>query len=264
MICVSESTRRDLLHFYEIDPGRAVTIHSGLPKLPAPLPVPGLPANYILFVSTIEPRKDLGTLIDAYERRAGYAIDPEWLHELALHTQITKKKSELCYQHGRLLYATVRDYVRRQSPTKVTVLETGTARGFSSLCMARALDDAGVAGTVITFDVLPHDVPMYWNCIDDLDGPRSRAELLRPWADLVERCRRHPLARAVRCGGLVLHSLQDLALAYLRRDGTTLTLQEAAHHHYTAAWATVVTSAVRARERVRPWRCQCPVFRECC
>ncbi|MFN0180445.1 MAG: M14 family zinc carboxypeptidase [Gemmatimonadales bacterium] len=41
--------------------------------------------------------------------------------------------------------------------------------------------------------------------------------------------------------------------AILRRDGTTLTLQEAARYHYTAAWATVVTSATRARERVRDY-----------
>src|SRR5688572_18811632 len=68
IICVSESTRRDLLEFYRVDPSRAVTIHSGLAPAPAGEPVDGLPPRYILFVSTIEPRKDLGTLIDAYER----------------------------------------------------------------------------------------------------------------------------------------------------------------------------------------------------
>lgn len=68
VICVSESTRRDLLHHYEIDPSRAVTIHSGLPKFPPPQPVPGLPSRYILFVSTVEPRKNLGVLLDAYAR----------------------------------------------------------------------------------------------------------------------------------------------------------------------------------------------------
>ena len=40
-------------------------------------------------------------------------------------------------------------------------------------------------------------------------------------ADLVERCGRHPLARALRPGGLVLAALQDVALAYLRRDVVT-------------------------------------------
>jgi L-seryl-tRNA(Ser) seleniumtransferase len=36
--------------------------------------------------------------------------------------------------------------------------------------------------------------------------------------DLVERCRRHPLARALRPGGLVMDSLQQTALALIDRD----------------------------------------------
>ncbi|MEA2163752.1 MAG: hypothetical protein QOK37_1879 [Thermoanaerobaculia bacterium] len=81
-ICVSESTRQDLLAFYNIDPSKAVTILSGLavpssssPTPHASLPTP-LPARYILFVSTIEPRKNLDVLLDAYERlRARGAYD---------------------------------------------------------------------------------------------------------------------------------------------------------------------------------------------
>jgi glycosyltransferase involved in cell wall biosynthesis len=68
VICVSESTRRDLLEFYPVDPSRAIAIHSGLAPAPEGEPVENLPPRYILFVSTIEPRKDLGTLISAYER----------------------------------------------------------------------------------------------------------------------------------------------------------------------------------------------------
>lgn len=33
----------------------------------------------------------------------------------------------------------------------------------------------------------PHDMPMYWNCIDDLDGKKSRRQLLEPWQPLLER-----------------------------------------------------------------------------
>jgi glycosyltransferase involved in cell wall biosynthesis len=80
VICVSESTRQDLLHYYDIDPSRAVTILSGLAVPPsAPrLPTPDLPKNYILFVSTIEPRKNLGVLLDAYDRlRARGVYDGE-------------------------------------------------------------------------------------------------------------------------------------------------------------------------------------------
>lgn len=68
VICVSESTRRDLLEFYQADSRRIITIHSGLPSLPEPEPVPDLPAHYLLFVSTIEPRKNLTVLLDAYAR----------------------------------------------------------------------------------------------------------------------------------------------------------------------------------------------------
>jgi L-seryl-tRNA(Ser) seleniumtransferase len=40
----------------------------------------------------------------------------------------------------------------------------------------------------------------------------------------VERCARHPLARALRPGGLVLAALQQTAMAYLRRDGDDIPL----------------------------------------
>jgi glycosyltransferase involved in cell wall biosynthesis len=79
VICVSESTRRDLLAFYDIDPSRAVTILSGLaePGSASQLPTPdSLPKKYILFVSTIEPRKNLDVLLEAYARlRARGAYD---------------------------------------------------------------------------------------------------------------------------------------------------------------------------------------------
>jgi L-seryl-tRNA(Ser) seleniumtransferase len=54
-----------------------------------------------------------------------------------------------------------------------------------------------------------------------LGGPQ--AGIIAGRADLVEACARHPLARALRPGVLVLGALQDVALAYLRRDaGTTV------------------------------------------
>jgi glycosyltransferase involved in cell wall biosynthesis len=77
-ICVSESTRQDLLAFYDIDPSRVVTILSGLAVLSDTRhPTPDtLPTKYILFVSTIEPRKNLDVLLDAFARlRARGAYD---------------------------------------------------------------------------------------------------------------------------------------------------------------------------------------------
>src|SRR5438132_5563658 len=68
IICVSESTRHDLLHFYEVDEKRLFAIHSGVSIMATGNRQPGtLPKRYILFVSTIEPRKNLDVLLDAFD-----------------------------------------------------------------------------------------------------------------------------------------------------------------------------------------------------
>jgi len=51
-------------------------------------------------------------------------------------------------------------------------------------------------------------------------GPQ--AGIIAGQAELVARCARHPLARALRPGSLVLSALQQTALAYLRRDGADI------------------------------------------
>lgn len=128
--------------------------------------------------------------IDALETNLGDRIDADWLHDLALHTQVTIKASDICYQHGRVLYSVLRNYIRqttaKNGSADLNIFETGTARGFSSACMAKALDDHNCRGRIVTFDLLPHDVPLYWNCIDDLDGKKSRRSLLSPWTDLID------------------------------------------------------------------------------
>ncbi|MDP6493296.1 MAG: L-seryl-tRNA(Sec) selenium transferase [Acidimicrobiales bacterium] len=69
-----------------------------------------------------------------------------------------------------------------------------------------------------------------------LGGPQ--AGIIAGRADLVETCAAHPLARALRPGSLVLHSLQDLALAYLRRDGDAIPF-----------WRMATLTVDRLRER---------------
>jgi hypothetical protein len=53
--------------------------------------------------------------------------------------------------------------------------------------------------------------------------------------------------------GMTYEEASSAGGAIRRADGTVLTLHEAAWHHYTAAWATLVTTARRARERVRDY-----------
>ncbi|MDQ3574316.1 MAG: L-seryl-tRNA(Sec) selenium transferase [Actinomycetota bacterium] len=69
-----------------------------------------------------------------------------------------------------------------------------------------------------------------------LGGPQAGVVAGRP--ELVERCARHPLARALRPGSLVLSALQETALAYLRRDGDAI-----------AFWRMAATPVATLRER---------------
>jgi len=70
-----------------------------------------------------------------------------------------------------------------------------------------------------------------------LGGPQ--AGIIAGRADLVERCQRHPLARALRPGGLVLAALQDTALAYLDKRAAT----------DIAFWKMVATPVATLRAR---------------
>ncbi|MEN3271701.1 MAG: L-seryl-tRNA(Ser) seleniumtransferase, partial [Actinomycetota bacterium] len=69
-----------------------------------------------------------------------------------------------------------------------------------------------------------------------LGGPQ--AGVIAGRADLVARCAAHPLARALRPGGLVLGALQATALAYLRRDGDAIPF-----------WRMATTRVEQLRER---------------
>ena len=51
-------------------------------------------------------------------------------------------------------------------------------------------------------------------------GPQ--AGIIAGRADFVTKCAKHPLARALRPGSLVLNAMQDVALSYLNRDGASI------------------------------------------
>lgn len=130
--------------------------------------------------------------IDQWVKSIGPDISEEYLRELALTTQVVIKKSPPNWQHGRILYTKLSSYIRQlpqpqtESDTLV-VLETGTARGFSAICLSKALGDSGKSGIVISIDKLPHDYKMYWNSVSDSSGKKTRNELLESWSEERER-----------------------------------------------------------------------------
>ena len=132
-------------------------------------------------------KKNTSNKIFEYEKKYGYMINTIWLNNLALHTQIVKKKSTLSYVHGRIIYTTLMEYLRKNKTTRINIIETGSARGFSALCMAKALEDSQREGLIITFDIIPHHKKMIWNCIGDHDGQKTRAQILSPWQGLIDR-----------------------------------------------------------------------------
>jgi predicted O-methyltransferase YrrM len=119
--------------------------------------------------------------IDTLQNNLGFTLNKEWLDNLALHTQVCIKKSQINYQHGKILYAYLRHYLQNHSYDYVNIFETGTGRGFSSTCMSKALNDSQTKGKIHTIDLLPNDKKMYWNTIDDHEKKKTRFELLANW-----------------------------------------------------------------------------------
>lgn len=142
-------------------------------------------ANKEYYINLLEDiKKIIHPEIDKFEAEMGFSIDLKWIEELALFTQITIKKSKLNYQHGRLLYSSLRNYIKKNEAINfINILETGTSRGFSTICMSKAINDGGVNGKIITYDILPHNKKMYWNIFLDNEGTHTRKEILNKWKE---------------------------------------------------------------------------------
>ena len=90
-------------------------------------------------------------------------INTNYLDKLALTTQITHKKNQINYQHGRLLYGYLYNLIKLKKLRFINIFENVTARGFSSICMSRARIATKIKGKIDTIDILPHNQKMMWN-----------------------------------------------------------------------------------------------------
>jgi glycosyltransferase involved in cell wall biosynthesis len=68
LIAVSENTRQDTIRLLGIPPERVTTIYSGVPEAFFGAVASRRPRPYVLYVGTIEPRKNLHTLLDAWKQ----------------------------------------------------------------------------------------------------------------------------------------------------------------------------------------------------
>lgn len=79
LIAVSENTRQDAIRLLGIPPERITTIYSGVPEEFFNAPPTRRARPYVLYVGTIEPRKNLLTLLDAWKQ-----VSPELRQEFEL------------------------------------------------------------------------------------------------------------------------------------------------------------------------------------
>ena len=110
-------------------------------------------------------------------------VNKDFINDLALISQVSIKKSEVNYQHGRLIYSILDDYINKQKKKsdKFLFVDVGTAKGFSSIIISKCALDNKISYSVFSFDIIPHFKKIYWNSIKDIDGKLSRADLLKDY-----------------------------------------------------------------------------------
>lgn len=122
--------------------------------------------------------------IDKFEATLGFSIGRSFLEEAARVLACPVKANPPCWQHGRVIYAAARFYLSKYPGQRHFWVDVGTAKGFSALMMAWALDHSEQIGAVNSIDVIDPNARVERNSIADLDDVELRtvAELVAPFA----------------------------------------------------------------------------------
>lgn len=121
-------------------------------------------------------------IVDMYERMHGHAIDRQKLESMARTLACPLKVNAPNWQHGRVLYTTLRSFLDKFEPTPgiiSTFLDVGTAKGFSACVMSHAIADAKkVFAQIISIDVINPNVRVPRNSVAEVDGLHSIVEFV--------------------------------------------------------------------------------------
>lgn len=120
--------------------------------------------------------------VDALEQDAGFALEPARYLSAAQVLACPVKANPPNWQHGRVLYALTRQYLTNATGP-VQLLDIGTAKGYSALCLQWALKDARVHGRVTSVDVMEPMDAVRRNTVAEVDGLKTLHEILAPWPD---------------------------------------------------------------------------------
>ena len=119
--------------------------------------------------------------VDAFEQRMGFALERNRLERAARVLACPLKTNPPNWQHGRVLYSAARGYLLGQCD--VAILDIGTAKGFSALCLLWALRDTDIIGSVTSVDVLDPAAAVRRNTVAEVDGLKTLAQILEPWPE---------------------------------------------------------------------------------
>lgn len=104
--------------------------------------------------------------------------EKKFINKLGYLTQVSIKKSAINFYHGYLLAYYIKNIVHNSSD-KFSVLETGTAKGFSSIIMSKFISNLKINFQIYTIDLIPNNQKIYWNSVTDhICGKITREQLL--------------------------------------------------------------------------------------
>lgn len=133
-------------------------------------------------------KQDHNNLLSELKQLYGWTFDKDDLDNIGLQLQICIKGSAPLYVHGYILSSALHHYIKNSTDEKLTIFESGTARGFSSIIMAKTLEMNNKDYDILTMDILPHFSKIDWNCIGaPYGGLQSRFNLLQPWKDIRDK-----------------------------------------------------------------------------
>jgi len=118
----------------------------------------------------------------------GWIFDKKEMDYIGLKLQISIKASLPMYLHGYVISSALYKYLNNNERDNITILETGTARGFSSLILAKIMNLLNKKGVIHTIDMNSNREKIY-NCLlsAHLGRKVSVNECLKEWEPLVNQ-----------------------------------------------------------------------------
>lgn len=201
VVAISQQTKADIVDLYKVDAEKIKVIYQGcnpifsqkqsIEQLAENLKAFSLPENFVLYVGTIEPRKNLKTLVQAmlgldiplvfvgrptnYFRQVHELMKPDEIGKKFIHIQnITMAQLAALYQKARLfVYPSL--YEGFGIPI-IEALHSGTPviTGYGALAEACGL--GGVSVDVMNIDALRTEINHLWHDTEALDNLKKNGK----------------------------------------------------------------------------------------